>query len=77
MLFLQPHTPDSGKWSFAFRFLNIPDDDLYADADITKVTEVKNGWEVNLSAADSRHCDDYTWQYKWYVGYFYGEICVL
>ena len=56
------------------RDVNTPDEDLYADADIIKVNEVKNGYEIKLTGEDSKHCDDYVWQYKWYVGYVCGEI---
>ncbi len=39
-------------------------DKLFADADILKVTETKNGYEIKLSGDDSKNCDDYVWEYK-------------
>ena len=39
-------------------------DNVFADADITKVVETKNGYEISLSGEDSKNCDDYVWEYK-------------
>jgi len=44
-------------------------DKLFADADILKVTETKNGYEIKLSGDDSKNCDDYVWEYKTKQGY--------
>ena len=38
--------------------------DVYADADILKVTETKNGYEIKLSGEDGKRCQDYVWEYK-------------
>ena len=48
------------------RFLNTSDD-MYADADITQVTEVKNGYQIKLTGEDSLNCEVYVWEYKRYV----------
>merc|ERR550532_566920 len=39
------------------------------DADILKVTETKNGYEIKLSGEDGKRCQDYVWEYKSKDGY--------
>jgi len=46
-----------------------PSPDVYADADILKVTETKNGYEIKLSGEDGKRCQDYLWEYKSKDGY--------
>jgi len=41
-----------------------------ADADITKVKETENGWDISLTGQDSLNCEEYFWEYKPRKGHY-------
>jgi len=60
---------DDDSKSSKSKFSKEKGDKLFADADIIKVTELNNGYEIKLTGEDSKNCDEYVWEYKGKNGY--------
>ena len=58
------HSKFNTIWRYWHNWFTSNADKAFADADVVKVTETKNGWEIKVTGEDSKNCDDYIWEYK-------------